>query len=90
LMLQHPSPDDYVIATGRTATVEEMCKIAFDYVGLHYQDYVVIDPELYRPAEVDLLLGDPFKAKSKLGWTPKTSLEQLIQMMIDADMERVK
>lgn len=90
LMLQHPSPDDYVIATGRTTTVEEMCKIAFDYVGLHYQDYVVIDPQLYRPAEVDLLLGDPSKAKSKLRWTPKTSLEQLIHMMVDADLERVK
>ncbi|SFI88528.1 MULTISPECIES: GDP-mannose 4,6-dehydratase [unclassified Bacillus (in: firmicutes)] len=90
LMLQHESPDDYVIATGRTTTVEEMCKIAFNYVGLNYQDYVVIDPKLYRPAEVDLLLGDPTKAKSKLGWTAKTSLEQLIQMMVDADLERIK
>lgn len=90
LMLQHQSPDDYVIATGRTTTVEEMCKIAFNYVGLNYQDYVVIDPQLYRPAEVDLLLGDPTKAKSELGWTAKTSLEQLIQMMVDADLERIK
>lgn len=90
LMLQHSSPDDYVIATGRTTTVEEMCKIAFNYVGLNYQDYVVIDPQLYRPAEVDLLLGNPAKAKSKLGWETKTSLEQLIQMMVDADLERIK
>ncbi|MEI4828203.1 GDP-mannose 4,6-dehydratase [Bacillus sp. FJAT-53711] len=90
LMLQQPSPDDYVIATGRTATVEEMCKIAFNYVGLNYQDYVVIDPQLYRPAEVDLLLGNPAKAKSKLGWTAKTNLEQLVHMMVDADLERIK
>lgn len=90
LMLQHSSPDDYVISTGRTATVEEMCKIAFNYVGLNYQDYVVIDPQLYRPAEVDLLLGNPTKANSKLGWKTKTSLEQLIQMMVDADLERVQ
>lgn len=90
LMLQHSSPDDYVIATGRTTTVEEMCKIAFNYVGLNYEDYVVIDPQLYRPAEVDLLLGNPAKAKSKLGWETKTSLEQLIQMMVDADLERIK
>ncbi|HDX9580206.1 TPA: GDP-mannose 4,6-dehydratase [Bacillus pseudomycoides] len=90
LMLQHSSPDDYVIATGRTTTVEEMCKIAFNYVGLNYEDYVVIDPQLYRPAEVDLLLGNPAKAKNKLGWETKTSLEQLIQMMVDADLERIK
>lgn len=90
LMLQHPSPDDYVIATGRTATVEEMCKIAFNYVGLDYQDYLVIDPELYRPAEVDLLLGNPAKARNKLGWEAKTSLEQLIHMMVEADLKRMK
>ncbi|WP_379971123.1 GDP-mannose 4,6-dehydratase [Ectobacillus sp. sgz5001026] len=90
LMLQHSSPDDYVISTGRTATVEEMCKIAFNYVGLNYQNHVVIDPQLYRPAEVDLLLGNPAKANSKLGWKTKTSLEQLIQMMVDADLERVQ
>jgi len=89
LMLQQDNPDDFVIATGKTATVEEMCKIAFDYVGLDYQDYVVIDPELYRPAEVDLLLGNPEKAKQQLGWTPKTNLEQLIHMMVEADLHRV-
>jgi len=89
LMLQQDNPDDFVIATGKTSTVEEMCKIAFDYVGLDYQDYVVIDPELYRPAEVDLLLGNPEKAKQQLGWTPKTNLEQLIHMMVEADLQRV-
>lgn len=89
LMLQQDKPDDFVIATGKTSTVEEMCKIAFDYVGLDYQDYVVIDPELYRPAEVDLLLGNPEKAKQQLGWTPKTNLEQLIHMMVEADLQRV-
>jgi GDPmannose 4,6-dehydratase len=90
LMLQQEEPDDYVIATGRTSTVREMCKIAFDYVGLNYEDYVVIDPQLYRPAEVDILLGNPARAKIKLGWEPKTSLEELIQMMVEADLERVK
>ncbi|WP_289135116.1 GDP-mannose 4,6-dehydratase [uncultured Brevibacillus sp.] len=89
LMLQQDKPDDFVIATGKTSTVEEMCKIAFDYVGLDYQDYVVIDPELYRPAEVDLLLGNPEKARQQLGWTPKTNLEQLIHMMVEADLQRV-
>ncbi|KQL48745.1 GDP-mannose 4,6-dehydratase [Brevibacillus choshinensis] len=89
LMLQQSKPDDFVIATGKTSTVEEMCKIAFDYVGLNYQDYVVIDPEFYRPAEVDILLGNPEKAKQELGWTPKTKLEQLIHMMVEADLQRV-
>ena len=89
LMLQQDNPDDFVIATGKTSTVEEMCKIAFDYVGLDYQDYVVIDPELYRPAEVDVLLGNPEKARQQLGWTPKTNLEQLIHMMVEADLQRV-
>ncbi|MFF0827424.1 GDP-mannose 4,6-dehydratase [Brevibacillus sp. NPDC003359] len=89
LMLQQDKPDDYVIATGKTSTVEDMCKIAFDYVGLNYLDYVVIDPELYRPAEVDILLGNSEKAKRELGWTPKTKLEELIHMMVEADMQRV-
>lgn len=89
LMLQQEQPDTYVVATGRTTTVRDMCKIAFEHVGLDYEKYVVIDPEFYRPAEVDLLLGDPTKAKDKLGWTAKTSLEELIHMMVDADMKRV-
>ncbi|MCL6599798.1 MAG: GDP-mannose 4,6-dehydratase [Alicyclobacillus macrosporangiidus] len=90
LMLQQPEADDYVIATGRAATVREMCDIAFRHVGLNYQDYVVVDPQLYRPAEVDRLLGDPRKAKYKLGWEASTSLEKLIAMMVEADLERVK
>lgn len=90
LMLQQSSPDDYVVATGRTTTVRDMCRIAFDHVGLNYEDYVQIDPKFYRPAEVEVLLGNPSKAKEKLGWEAKTSLEELIQMMVDADLERVK
>lgn len=89
MMLQQDKADDYVVATGRTTTVRDMCKIAFDYVGLNYEDYVVIDPKFYRPAEVDLLLGNPEKAKNILGWEAKTSLEDLIKMMVDADLRRV-
>ncbi|MDT8384900.1 MAG: GDP-mannose 4,6-dehydratase [Gammaproteobacteria bacterium] len=89
LMLQQEEPDDYVIATGRTTTVRDMCRIAFEYVDLNYEDYVAIDPQFYRPAEVELLLGNPSKAKIKLGWEAKTSLEDLMYMMVDADMKRV-
>ena len=89
LMLQQDNPDTYVIATGKTTTVRDMCKIAFDYVGLNYEDYVVIDPKFYRPAEVDLLRGDPSKAKKILGWEAETSLNDLICMMVDADLKRV-
>jgi len=90
LMLQQQEADDYVIATGHTTTVREMCRIAFEYVGLNYEDYIVIDPKLFRPAEVDILLGNPEKAYKKLGWEPKTSLEQFIRMMVDADLNRVR
>lgn len=90
LMLQQAKPDDYVVATGRTTTVRDMCRIAFEHVGLTYEDYVVIDPQFYRPSEVDILLGNPDKAKAALGWEAKTSLEELIHMMVDADMERVR
>lgn len=90
LMLQQAQADDYVVATGRTTTVRDMCKIAFDYVGLNYEEYVVIDPKFYRPAEVEVLLGNPAKAKEKLGWEAKTSLDNLIKMMVDADLKRVK
>lgn len=89
MMLQQDTPDDYVVATGRTTTVRDMCRIAFDHVGLNYEDYVVQDPRFYRPAEVDILLGNPAKAKAKLGWEAKTSLEELITMMVDADMKRI-
>lgn len=90
LMLQQEKPDDYVIATGRTTTVRDMCKIAFSYVNLSYEDYLGIDPNFYRPAEVDLLLGNPAKAKKQLGWEATTSLETLIHMMVDADLKRVE
>lgn len=89
LMLQQPEADDYVIATGITTTVRDMCKIAFAHVGLNYEDHVVIDPKFFRPAEVDVLLGNPTKAITKLGWKPKTNLETLIQMMVEADMRRL-
>ncbi len=90
LMLQQDQPDDFVIATGRTTTVREMCRIAFSHLGLNYEDYVGTDEKLFRPAEVDVLLGDPTKAKQKLNWQAKTSLEELIVMMVDADLARVK
>ena len=89
LMLQQPEPDDFVIATGRTTTVREMCGLAFKHVGLNYEDHVVVDPKFFRPAEVDLLRGNAAKAQRKLGWKAKTSLEELIAMMVDADMRRV-
>lgn len=88
MMLQQDEPDDYVVATGRTVTVREMCQIAFDHVGLRMDDHVVIDPELFRPAEVDVLLGDPAKAKTKLGWEAETTLEDMIVEMVDADITR--
>jgi GDPmannose 4,6-dehydratase len=90
LMLQQDEPDDYVIATGVTTTVRDMCKIAFDYVGLDMDDHVKIDESLYRPAEVDLLLGDPSKANAKLGWAPTKTLEDVICEMVDADLARVR
>ncbi len=87
LMLQQDQPDDYVIATGETHTVREFIEIAFDRAGLDWQKYVEIDPKFYRPAEVDLLIGDPTKAHKVLGWKPKTTFRQLASMMVDADME---
>lgn len=89
LMLQQDKPDDFVVATGVTTTVREMCRIAFDHVGLNYRDYVKIDPAFFRPAEVEVLLGNPAKAQRVLGWKPKTDLDTLIRMMMDADMKRV-
>ena len=90
LMLQQDKPDDYVVATGVTTSVRDMCEIAFERVGLHYKEYVVIDEKLYRPAEVDILLGNPNKAKEILGWVPQTNLVNLINMMVDADLDRIK
>jgi GDPmannose 4,6-dehydratase len=88
MMLQQDAADDYVVATGETHSVREFLQIAFAHVGLNFEDYVVIDPEFIRPAEVELLLGNPAKAKAKLGWTPKVSFEQLVTRMVDADMDR--
>jgi GDPmannose 4,6-dehydratase len=89
LMLQQEQADDYVIATGVTTSVREMCRIAFSYLDLNYQDHLVVDPQLFRPAEVDILLGNPAKARRKLDWKPKTGLDQLIRQMVDADLRRV-
>jgi GDPmannose 4,6-dehydratase len=90
LMLQQERPDDYVIATGVTTTVRDMCRLAFEHVGLEYEKHVVIDPNFFRPAEVDVLLGNPAKAEQKLGWKAHTTLQQLIEMMVDADLRRVE
>jgi GDPmannose 4,6-dehydratase len=89
MMLQQDTPDDYVIATGETRTVRELVQVAFDRVGLDWQEYVKIDPAFMRPAEVDLLIGDPAKAKAALGWQPQVSFEQMIAMMVDADLQRL-
>ena len=89
LMLQQPHADDYVVATGQTHTVREMCRIAFEHVKLKMDDHLVIDPAFFRPAEVDVLLGNPTKAITKLDWKPKTSLEELITMMVEADLKRL-
>lgn len=89
LMLQQDKPDDYVVATGVTTTVRDMCKLAFSHVGLDYEDHVIIDPQFLRPAEVEVLLGNPAKAERQLGWKPETSLARLIQMMVEADLYRV-
>jgi len=87
LMLQEEEPDDYVIATGETHSVRRLCEVAFSHLGLNYEDHVVVDPKFYRPAEVDLLIGDCSKAKAKLGWEPEVNFEQLVAMMVDADMQ---
>src|SRR5262245_5587053 len=88
LMLQQPAPEDYVVGTGETHSVAEFVKIAFDHVGLDWQKHVVIDPAFYRPAEVDLLLADSRKARQVLGWKPTVSFEDLVIMMVDADLAR--
>ena len=87
LMLQQDEPDDYVIATGETHSVREFLQLAFDHVGLDWEKYVVIDEKFFRPAEVDLLVGDASKARDQLGWVPKTSFEELVRLMVDADVD---
>jgi GDPmannose 4,6-dehydratase len=89
LMLQQDTPKDFVIGTGKTHSVRDLCKYAFDYVGLDYQDFVVQDPRFYRPAEVDLLVSNPSNAFTDLKWRPKVSFEELVQMMVDADLKRL-
>jgi len=90
MMVQQDVADDYVIATGRTTTVRDMCKIAFEHVGLTPDDHIVICPDLFRPAEVDLLLGDASKAKAAFGWEAQISLESMIQEIVDVDLQRVR
>ena len=89
LMLQQETPDDFVIATGETHQVRECCRIAFERVGLDYQEHVTVDERYMRPAEVDLLIGDCTKAREKLGWQPEVSFERLVQMMVDSDLARL-
>ncbi len=90
LMLQQNEPDDYVISTDVTHSVKDLVRVAFDYVNLNWKDYVLIDPKFVRPAEVNLLLGDSSKARKKLGWKPEVSFEELVKMMVDADLKKIK
>jgi len=89
-MLQPADASDYVIGTGETHSVREFCELAFDHVGLDWERYVRVDPKLIRPAEVDLLLADPTKARERLGWAPQVSFAELVRMMVDADLERLR
>jgi GDPmannose 4,6-dehydratase len=86
LMLQQDRPEDYVVATGETHSVRELCQEAFGYLGLDWERYVTVDPRFYRPAEVDLLVGDPTKAGRALGWEPSITFGELVRRMVDADM----
>jgi GDPmannose 4,6-dehydratase len=88
LMLQQPEPDDYVVATGRTVSVREFCRMAFAHAGLEFERHVAVDPRFLRPAEVDVLRGDAAKAKQVLGWRPETSLEEMVAEMVEADLKR--
>jgi len=90
LMLQHNEPDNFVVATGETHSIRELLEVAFEAVSLNYNDYVEIDPRFIRPAEVELLIGDPTKAKQKLGWEPKVKFKELIEMMVENDLRLLK
>ncbi|HEY52229.1 MAG TPA: GDP-mannose 4,6-dehydratase [Caldilineae bacterium] len=90
LMLQQDEPDDYVLATGETHEIGEFVRIAFEHVGLDWEEYVVIDPRYYRPAEVDLLVGDASKARKELGWEPTVTFEELVKLMVDADLANLE
>jgi GDPmannose 4,6-dehydratase len=85
-MLQEETPDDYVVATGESRSVREFCEEAFAYAGLDWRQFVKVDPKYFRPAEVDLLQGDPAKARAKLGWEPKVDFKHLVRLMVDADL----
>jgi GDPmannose 4,6-dehydratase len=87
-MLQQDQPDDFVIGTGETYSVREFCELAFGAVGLDYREHVVQDERFFRPAEVDLLVADPSRAKAELGWTPRVNFRQLVEMMVEADLAR--
>jgi len=88
-MLQQAEPQDFVVGTGETHSVEEFCRVAFEHVGLDYKDYVVQDPKFFRPSEVDLLVSDPRNAHEKLGWAPRVDFKGLVGMMVDSDLEQV-
>ena len=90
MMLQHSEPDDYVVATGVTHSVREFCELAFSHAGLDYRKHVVEDPQFFRPAEVDLLIGDSAKARTVLGWEPKYDFEMLVREMVDTDLEAIE
>jgi GDPmannose 4,6-dehydratase len=88
-MLQQPQPEDYVIGTGETHSVRELCEVAFGHAGLDWRKHVKVDPKLVRPAEVDVLQADPSKARRRLGWKPKVGFSELVRMMVDKDLERL-
>ncbi|MDP1778741.1 MAG: GDP-mannose 4,6-dehydratase, partial [Anaerolineales bacterium] len=90
LMLQQDHPDNYVIGTGESHSVREVCEIAFSHADLDYKEYVVMDEKFYRPAEVDLLISDPSKARAQLKWEPSVSFKELVKMMVDSDLARLK
>jgi GDPmannose 4,6-dehydratase len=90
LMLQQDRPDDYVVGTGETHAVRELCEVAFGCLGLNWEEHVVVDPRFYRPAEVDLLVSDPSKAREVLGWNPEVGFRELIEMMVRADLELLR
>jgi GDPmannose 4,6-dehydratase len=89
-MLQQDTPDDYVVGTGATHSVRELCQVAFGYLDLDWEQHVVVDPKFYRPAEVDLLVSDPTKAQERLGWDPEVCFDELVQIMVDADVAHLK
>jgi GDPmannose 4,6-dehydratase len=90
LMLQQDKPDDYVVASGETHAVQELCEVAFGHAGLNWRDFVVQDQKYFRPAEVDLLVGDSTKAGKVLGWEPTVTFRQLVEMMVDEDIKAIQ